>query len=153
MRKATIRAIAELPLKFSTCIEPIDVEHTDEEIAERIAFAAMQRPYELGVMPRIPASGTPLGTLPMLGRERLCHIFSVVRLAANSTYRYVGIYPDEVTGMEPGSNRFTIERGAIPRDTEFSEREWKGFSADRALAMAHDAGFSTTGLKGDPRFC
>ena len=152
VRKRSIRNICESPLKFSTCIEPIGVEHTNEEIAQRMAFAISCKPEALGIMPRIPVPGTPKGDLPMLGRVPMRHQLAVLRLCAGATVPYVSMHPDDELGLELGANCFSVERGAIPRDTEFSEDEWKGLSAARGLEILRAAGYDTKMLNPDPRF-
>ncbi len=141
VRRRSIDAICASPLKFSSCIEPIGVEHTNEQIAQRMAYVLSREPYAVGIMPRIPVPGTPLGHLPMLGRAVMRQQLAVLRLCAGSHVKYVSMHPDEVLGLELGANCFSVERGAIPRDTEFSEEEWKGLSAAQGLEIVHAAGY------------
>ena len=141
VRRRSIDAICASPLKFSSCIEPIGVEHTNEQIAQRMAYVLSREPYAVGIMPRIPVPGTPLGHLPMLGRAVMRQQLAVLRLCAGSHVKYVSMHPDEVLGLELGANCFSVERGAIPRDTEFSEEEWKGLSAAQGLEIVRAAGY------------
>ena len=152
VRKRTIRAIVESPLKWNTCIEPIGREHTCEEIAERMAFACSLHPHSVGIMPRVPVPGTPLGDIPILDRERMRQLVAVLRLAAGSTVPYVTMHPDDALGLEAGTNGFSVERGAVPRDTRYSDGEWRGLTAVRAVEILREAGYEVGILDCDPRF-
>lgn len=152
VRKRSIRVIAESPLKLGTCIEPIGPEHTNEEIAEKMSFVLSMHPDSTGVMPRIPVPGTPLGDTPMLSRERLRHIAAVLRLAAGSNILCVTMHPDDEFGLEAGTNGFSVERGAIPRDVNHSKKEWKGLTAAHAVEILKRSGYRPGILNPDPRF-
>lgn len=152
VRKRSIKVIAESPLKLGSCIEPIGPEHTNEEIAEHICFVLSMHPNTTGVMPRIPVPGTPLGDVPMLSRERLRHIAAVLRLAAGSNVLTVTMHPDDELGLEAGTNGFSVERGAIPRDVEHSKKEWKGLTATHAIEILKRCGYRPGILNPDPRF-
>ena len=152
VRKRTIRTIVDSPLKWNTCIEPIGREHTDEEIAERMAFVCSLRPHSIGIMPRVPVPGTPLGDIPMLDRQRMRHLVAILRLAAGSTVPYVTMHPDDALGLEAGTNGFSVERGAVPRDTKYSDGEWRGLTAARAVEILRESGYEVGILNCDPRF-
>lgn len=152
VRKRSIEVIAESPLKLNTCIEPVGPEHTAEEVADRMAFALSMHPASIGIMPRVPVPGTPLGELPMLPREALRLMVGVLRLAAGSNVKYVSMHPDDELGLEAGTNAFSVERGAVPRDTEYAEGEWRGLTARRAAGILAAAGFDTAIIGCDPRF-
>ena len=49
LREQTIRAIADSPLRWGTCIEPIGCEHTNEELADKILYNMSLHPYGEGV--------------------------------------------------------------------------------------------------------
>lgn len=152
IRKRTIKTISESPLKLNTCIEPIGVEHTSEQVADAMVFALSMRPHSLGIMPRVPVKGTPLGDAPQLGRERMRQMLAVLRLCAGSTVPYVTMHPDDVYGLEAGSNGFAVERGAVPRDTGYSDGEWRGLTAVKAVGILKDAGYVNRLIECDPRF-
>ena len=60
-RLATLAAVKESPLKLIHLVEPLGLEHTNEEIADRFLGAVRYGAYISGVMARIPVAGTPLG--------------------------------------------------------------------------------------------
>ncbi|WP_417143774.1 hypothetical protein [Raoultibacter massiliensis] len=152
IRVRTIQAIVDSPLKFNTCIEPIGIEHTDEEIADRMAFALSCHPDSVGIMPRVPVAGTPLGDIEMISRDRMRQMAAILRLAAGRNVKYITMHPDDELGLEAGTNGFSVERGAVPRDVEFSDGEWKGLTAKRAVEILRSAGYETELIDCDPRF-
>ena len=62
------------------------------------------------------------------------------------------MHPDDERGLEAGTNGFSVERGAVPRDVEFSDGEWKGLTAKRAVEILRSAGYETELIDCDPRF-
>ncbi|UWG97606.1 MAG: radical SAM protein [Candidatus Dehalobacter alkaniphilus] len=141
-RLETIRAIRESPLQLAFSVEPVGIEHTNEEIADLIVVACENGSVQTGGMARIPVKGTPLGDLPQVSDERMAQIGAVIRLANGQGD--VCIYPPSEQALEKGANVLIIETGAIPRDSDcYSEKEWKQFSADKARAWFDKHGFQS----------
>lgn len=152
LRERTIRAIADSPLRWGTCIEPIGVEHTNEELADKILHDMSLHPYSMGVMFRVNVPGTPFEGMPPVPKERMLHILAVVRIAVGATIRCVSCHPPLPEALYSGGCGFTIERGANPRDTEFNESVWKGFTVEQACEEIRKAGFEPAVINPDPRF-
>ena len=45
LRKRTIKAISDSPLRYGTCVEPLGIEHSSEEIAEKIVENISNEPW------------------------------------------------------------------------------------------------------------
>ena len=152
VREQTMRAIADSPLRFDTCVEPIGVEHTNEELADKILFNMSLRPYAMGVMFRVNVPGTPFEGYDDVPKERMLQILAVTRIAAGTQIRYMHMHPAMPEALHAGCNGFTVEIGANPRDTAFNESEWRGFSVEEAKRAIEEAGFKLEATNPDPRF-
>lgn len=139
-RLATIQAIKDSPLRLAFSVEPVGIEHTNEEIADLLVMAGEYGSVVTGCMGRIPVQGTPLGNLPQVSEQRLAQIGAVSRLANGSGD--VCVYPPSEQAVAWGSNVLIIETGAIPRDSEcLSNNEWKQFNVDKASSWFHKHGY------------
>lgn len=152
LRERTIRAIADSPLRWGTCIEPIGVEHTNEELADKILYDMSLHPYSMGVMFRVNVPGTPFEGMPAVSKERMLQILAVVRIAVGASIRCVSCHPALPESLYSGGNGFTVERGANPRDVEFNETAWRGFTVEEACKVIRGAGFEPAVIDPDPRF-
>ena len=152
VRERTMRAITDSPLRFGTCLEPIGIEHTNEELADKIVSDMSFRPYGYGVMFRVNVPGTPFEGYEDISKERKLQILAVTRIAVGTQIRSMGMHPAMPESLYAGGNSFTLELGANPRDTEFNETEWRGFSAEEAKKILADAGFPLHIINPDPRF-
>lgn len=152
LRERTIRAIADSPLRWGTCIEPIGIEHTNEELADKVLYNMSLHPYGIGVMFRVNVPGTPFEGVPDVPKERMLHILAVVRIAVGATIRCVSCHPALPEALYSGGSGFTVERGANPRDVEFNEKVWRGFTVEEACAEIRKAGFEPAVINPDPRF-
>ena len=140
-RKRTIRAIVDSPLKWNTNIEPVGIEHSDEELADSMLFALSQHPYSVGIMARVPVKGTPFGNVEPIDAKRVRQLVATLRLAAGSSVKFVLSHPHDEEGLTSGANNFSVERGAIPRDDKPVEGEWRGKTPAYALASLRAAGY------------
>jgi biotin synthase len=152
LRKRTIAAIVESPLRWGTCLEPIGVEHTDEELADRILGNMDMRPHGMGVMFRVNVPGTPFEGVEPVSKERMLHILAAVRIAVGRSIRSLACHPAMPEALYAGGCGFTVERGANPRDVDFNETVWRGFTADEACKLIREAGFEVGNCDPDPRF-
>ena len=152
VRERTIRVIADSPLRFGTCVEPIGIEHTNEELADKIIYNMHMRPYGMGVMFRVNVPGTPFEGYDDIPKERMLQILAVTRIAVGTQIRCMGMHPAMPESLYAGGNSFTVELGANPRDTEFNESEWRNFSAEEAKRVIEEAGFRLETINPDPRF-
>lgn len=152
LRKRTMRAVSESPLRLGTCLEPIGVEHTNEELAERILLNMSFKPHGMSAMARVNVPGTPFEGVEPVSEARMLQILATVRLVVGSSIRNVGLHPATPESLYAGANNFTIERGANPRDTKFNETVWRGFTAVEAAGLLESAGFTVRVVDPDPRF-
>ncbi|SHN57945.1 hypothetical protein [Desulfitobacterium chlororespirans] len=152
LRKQTIKAIAESPLRWGTCIEPIGIEHTNEELADRILENMAMGPHSMGVMARVNVPGTPFGGMEPISQERMLHILAAVRLSIGTHVHSCSIHPAIPEALYAGGCGFTVERGANPRDAALNKNVWRGFTVDEAKKLIEDAGFACVPIDPDPRF-
>ncbi len=152
LREETIHNIAASPLRYGTCVEPIGVEHTNEEIADRILTNMSYKPYSMGCMARVNVPGTPFEGYDPISKERMLQILATMRLSCGTRLRCGSIHPAIPEALYAGGNSFTVERGANPRDTDLNKNVWRGFSVDEAKALLEEAGFEVRPVDPDPRF-
>jgi biotin synthase len=152
LRKQTIKAITESPLRWGTCIEPIGIEHTNEELADRILENMQFKPNGMGVMARVNVSGTPFEGIEEISKERMLQILATVRLSVGTQVKSCSIHPPIPEALYSGASGFTVERGANPRDVSFNDNVWRGFSATEAKKLIEAAGFKCEQVEPDPRF-
>ena len=139
----TLRAVQASPLKLVFLVEPIGVEHTNEEIADLCLLAADCGAIVSGAMARIPVQGTPLGVHLQVSDERMAQIIAVTRLACGACVPDICIHPGTQLAMEFGANVTVVETGAIPRDTCCcSGGKWNQFDTVRARELFEAAGYT-----------
>lgn len=132
-RKATLKAVKNSPLKLVYLVEPVGVEHTNEEIADCFLTAMEYGAVVTGAMERVPVAGTPLGKLPPISAERLAQIVAVTRLAAGYLAPDICVHRASELAMQWGANVTVVEKGAIPREgCCYLGNEWRGFDAAQA---------------------
>lgn len=93
-------------------------------------------------MARVPVPGTPLGDQPPLSPARLAQLardFPPGRGRASGRGR---AHPAALENMTAGANIVVVEKGAIPRDSAPSERDWQAFSAAGAVRLLRRAGYA-----------
>lgn len=152
LRWQTIDAISNSPLRWLTCVEPLGVEHTNEEIADRILENLAHRPYAMSVMARVNVPGTPFEGMEAISEERMLHLLATLRLVVGTKVRSCGMHPATPAALYAGASSFTVERGANPRDTSFNTEVWRGFTVEEAKALIEEAGFVCRSENPDPRF-
>ena len=149
-RKQSIRNFLEAGLEVGTCVEPVGPEHTNEELAEMIAFTASFNPAFSGAARRIPIPGTEMAKRGVISELRMAQIVAVTRLGM----------PDSVTGNcthEPcalgaiaGANLFWAEVGANPRDIEEKTEEGRGGTVHHCRSIFRESNCDV--LDGPSRF-
>lgn len=140
-RLNTLQAICDSPLKLISLVEPAGPEHTNEELAEAFLVTARYGAYVSGTMARVPVQGTPLGSIPMLSENRIAQLTAVFRLAAGRRIPNICVHPASRTSVSAGANVIVIERGAIPRDCDFTREEWNSFTVDEGKKFLAEAGY------------
>lgn len=132
-RLATMEAIKNSQIKLFSWVEPIGVEHSNEELADAFLTAMEYGAVVTGCMERIPVEGTPLGKYPPISEKRLAQIVAVTRLAANFHAPDIAVHKPSQLAIKWGANVTVVEIGANPRDSSSSlTQEWKGFTPDLA---------------------
>lgn len=143
VRLSTLQAVKDSPLKLVFLVEPVGIEHTNEEIADLILLTAQYGAIVSGSMARIPVAGTPLGVHPQVSDARMAQIIAVTRLACGSCVPDICIHPGTRLAMEFGANVTVIETGSVPRDTCCcSGGKWNQFDAARAKELFAQAGYT-----------
>lgn len=138
----TLRAVQASPLQLVFLVEPVGMEHTNEEIASICMLAADCGAIVSGTMARIPVPGTPLGDKPQIEDARMAQIIACIRLACGSRIPDICIHPGTQLAMEWGANVTVIETGSIPRDSCCcSGGKWRQFDAPYAKALFETAGY------------
>lgn len=116
-RLNTLNAIKNSPLDLVYLVEPIGIEHTNEEIADICLSAIEHKAIVSGAMARIPVEGTPLGKYPQISDERLAQIVAVTRLAGGYQVPDICVHPASELAIQYGANVAVIETGSVPRDS------------------------------------
>jgi biotin synthase len=141
-RIATLDAINNSSLKLVSLVEPLGIEHTNEEIADAFLTAMKFGAVVTGCMERIPVAGTPLGELPAISERRLAQVIAVTRLAAGFHAPDICVHQTSELAIEWGANVTVVETGAIPRDNCCSSKaEWKGFNPETAKRWFESKGY------------
>lgn len=140
-RLNTLQAVCDSPLRLISLVEPAGPEHTDEELAEAFLVTARYGAYVSGTMARVPVPGTPLGNIPMLSENRIAQLTAVFRLAAGRRIPNICVHPASQTAVSAGANVIVIEKGAIPRDCDFTKEEWSFFTAEKGKKLLTKAGY------------
>ncbi|ADR18032.1 radical SAM protein [Calditerrivibrio nitroreducens] len=146
IRLKSIENFKSAGLLVGTCVEPIGLEHTMEEIAEKILIAADINPVFSGAMRRINIPGSELSKFPMVSELKMAQIVAVTRLA--TPHNVIGNCTHEPNplGIFAGANLIWAESGANPRDIKEKTEESRGFSVARCADMLEDMGWNV--LKG-----
>lgn len=129
-RVHTVEVIRDSKMKLGFWVEPVGIEHTNEEIAEKILETLHYQTDVCGVMARVPVAGTPFENVPMISEKRMAQITAVLRLACGRTVKDICTHPASELAVRYGANVITLETGAIPRDADFQEEYWKGLHID-----------------------
>ncbi|MGI5901482.1 MAG: hypothetical protein ACOX7U_03275 [Desulfitobacteriia bacterium] len=141
-RIATLETVNRSTLDLVSLIEPLGIEHTNEEIADSFLTAMKYGAVVTGCMERIPVVGTPLGKLPGISERRLAQVVAVTRLAAGFHAPDICVHRTSELAIEWGANVTVVEKGAIPRDTRCTPREeWKGFTPQIAKRWFEAKGY------------
>jgi len=142
VRENTMNNVYRSGLKLTSLVEPIGIEHTNEEIADNFLQIVKHGAVISGAMARIPVSGTPLGNANRISDERLAQIIAVLRLAGGNVIKDICVHPATLEAIQSGANVMVVETGAIPRDVNCEEDNWHGVDIDKARMLLENAGYS-----------
>ncbi len=115
-RLRTMRAIKDSGLKLSAGVDPLGIEHTDEEIADLIIALREFEPVSLCSMKRINPKGTPVGDLEEVSDKRVAQVAAVLRISTKA--RNISAVPPNRLAMKWGAGGTSIGTGANPRDSK-----------------------------------
>lgn len=142
-RIATLKAMQKAGLKMAALVEPLGPEHTDEEIVDA---AFRLKPYDIklgGVMARVPIPGTPLFELGQVSEERQTRVIALTRLIYGPEVDAICIHPPIPAALKAGANTVVVECGAIPRDSDTAQTDWREFSIPAANQLFCEQGFNS----------
>ena len=128
-------------LKLISLVEPIGIEHTNEEIADNFLQIIKHGAVISGAMARIPVPGTPLGNTDRISDERLAQIIAVLRLSGGNVIKDICVHPATTETIQSGANIMVVETGAIPRDIDCEEDNWHGVDMVKARMMLESSGY------------
>lgn len=141
-RLATLATVRDSELELYHLAEPLGIEHTDEEIADRLFVGREHGSVLGGVMARINVKGTPFGGTPAVSEARLAQITALCRLFGGSSTPDICTVPPTRRVLEAGANVVTIEIGAIPRSSQIEHNSaWNGFGLAEAKELLQSAGY------------
>lgn len=140
-RISTMQSASQAGLNLISLVEPLGNEHTDEEIADLFLNAVACGVKMCGVMARFPVDGTPYGKTEQISDEKVAHVIAALRLSGGRDVRDICVHPATKEALCSGANVMVVEAGAIPRDSEFSDKEWHGMSMENARKLLTDAGY------------
>ena len=146
-RQNTMSNVYHSGLKLISLVEPIGVEHTNEEIADNFLQILKHKAIISGAMARIPVPGTPLGEKEKISDSRLAHIIAVLRLSCGDISKDICVHPATPEALNSGANILVVETGAIPRDTDCENDSWHGLDMKKAHELLKDAGYKEPNRK------
>ncbi|MFA7149573.1 MAG: hypothetical protein WC067_00980 [Candidatus Methanomethylophilaceae archaeon] len=141
-RIATMKAIRKSGLMLGCGLDPVGIEHTNEEIVDRLELFRTLGPMSVCVMKRINVKGTPVGDMEEVSNERIAQIVAVTRIAGGGIWTNVAVHPPILKGLEWGANIVTVETGANPRKDKHDVGTWEIFDQETAKGMLIDAGYN-----------
>ncbi|MDK2948627.1 MAG: hypothetical protein PWQ63_1787 [Methanolobus sp.] len=137
----TLRSVRDSPLNLAYLVEPVGIEHSNEEIADIFLKGMEYGAILSGAMARVPLPGTPFAGSDQLSERRHAQIVAVTRLAAGHHTPDICVHPPSRIAMEWGTNVVVVETGAVPRDTGNCDCEWHGFDMVTARDYFENAGY------------
>ena len=140
-RIETMKNVSNSKLKLISLVEPIGPEHSNEEIADAFLNIIDCKAFMSGVMARFPVKGTPFGDTKMINAEKIAHIVAVLRLSGGDMVKDICSYPAADIVINSGANVTVVEAGAIPRDKNYSENDWKFGDTEIAKNKFINAGY------------
>ncbi|WP_400152388.1 radical SAM protein [Candidatus Methanarcanum hacksteinii] len=139
-RLRTMSNIRDSDLNLTCGIDPIGIEHTDEEIASTLMILRDYEPMSICSMKRINPKGTPVESIPEVDATRVAQIAAVIRFASGGN---VASVPPNKKAIEWGANSTTIGTGSNPRDSVHDPStigDWR-FDFEDVKQMFLDCGY------------
>lgn len=143
LRQKTQTAVMNSPLHLITLVEPVGIEHSNEEIADAFLTNVQKNTLINGAMARVPVLGTPLGDKEAITSERLAQIIAVLRLSGGNIVQDICVHPATLSALKSGANVMVVETGAVPRDAEYSPEDWEKMTIQSAHQLLQSANYET----------
>lgn len=140
-RIGTMKSVSQSQMTLISLVEPLGPEHRPDEIADSFLNAVACGTAICGAMARFPVAGTPLGNTPMVEESYLAHVIAALRLSGGNVVRDICVHPASAEAVNSGANVVVVESGAVPRDVQFSEKDWAGTDMQRARQLLEGAGY------------
>lgn len=140
-RKNTMNNVHRSGLNLISLVEPIGIEHTNEEIADNFLQLLKYEPVISGAMARIPVPGTPFGEFEKISDSKLAHIIAVLRLSGGNIVKDICVHPVSLEALKSGANVMVVETGAIPRSVNYEKESWNGVDMKVANSLLIEAGY------------
>lgn len=140
VRINTMKAITASKLKLSCGLDPIGVEHTNDEIIDKLELFRSLNPMAICTMKRINVKGTPFENIPEISDMRHAQIAAVIRMASGGR-NMVAAHPANLQALKWGANHISVETGANPRDSDSYMHSTDTFGHEDAVRMILNAGY------------
>jgi len=140
VRIDTMRSIANSRMRLSCGVDPIGIEHTNDEIIDRIELFLSLKVAAICSMKRINVKGTPFEGVPEIDEMRHAQVAAVVRMASGGR-NMVAVHPANLQGLKWGANHISVETGANPRDKDSDMHKKGTFGHEDAVRMILEAGY------------
>jgi Biotin synthase and related enzymes len=138
LRLQTMRNIHRSRLNLGASIDPLGIEHTNEEILDQVDLLKQFSPRSMGIIRRICVPGTPKGDYEMVSDKRLAQVLATLRIAKRDWMVACGQASPVV--LKSGSGTITCETGASPRRTGMNNLTWSLMDHDSARALIKECG-------------
>ncbi len=125
-RIQSINNFKEAGLSIGTCVEPVGMEHTNEELADMIELTASFNPSFSGAARRIAIPGTEMEKRGTISELRMAQIVAVTRLGMPRNVMGNCTHEPCTLGAIGSANLFWAEVGANPRDIKEKTEEGRG---------------------------
>ncbi|MCL2366527.1 MAG: radical SAM protein [Oscillospiraceae bacterium] len=146
-RLRTMSAISQSKLYLTHLVEPIGIEHTNEELVDLYEIILDHKTQVSGAIARIPITGTPLGIHPQISDARMAHIIAFTRLASAGIVEDIFALPISPLSVSFGANVAVLDSGSVPRDHQFNKDNWLGVSHNDMVTMFRNGGYQTCAVK------
>ena len=140
VRIDTMKAITKSKLRLSCGLDPIGVEHTNDQILDKLELFRSLSPVAICTMKRINVAGTPFEGVPEIDDMRHAQIAAVIRMASGGR-NMVAAHPANLQALKWGANHISVETGANPRDADSDMHTAGTFGHEDAVKMINDAGY------------
>lgn len=140
-RKNTMNNVKRSKLDLISLVEPIGIEHTNEEIAKNFLNIVACEATISGAMARVPVKGTPLGDDEIISESRLAQIIAVLRLSGGNVVKDICVHPVSLEALNSGANIMVVETGAVPRNEKLEENNWNDVDMKKAHELLEMASY------------